>query len=65
MIIQDKTHVERAELSVWILIANAFLQGAHSLLRSDRLRTNNIGDLKVECNVLPNHRRMSASRMKV
>jgi hypothetical protein len=45
------TYIKSAQLGVWILVAYASFEGAHSLLGVDGLGSNDIGNLKVESNV--------------
>lgn len=47
------TYVECAELSIGVLVADAFLEGAHCLLRRNGLGPDDIGNLEVESYVFP------------
>ena len=49
--IQD-TDVERTELGVGILVADAPLEGAHGIFRGDSLGAYDIGNLEVQRNIL-------------
>lgn len=51
--IRQGAYTEGAELCVWVLVANAALERAHSLLGVGRLGSDNVGDFKVERDVLP------------
>lgn len=46
------TNVQGAQLGVWILVAYPTFESAHCLLCAHRLRTYDIGDLEIECNIL-------------
>jgi hypothetical protein len=44
---RQSSHIQCAQLCVWVLVADALLQRAHGLLWSDGLGANDIGDLEV------------------
>lgn len=46
-------YIQRAQLGVWVLIADAFLQRAHGFFGLDGLGSNDIGYLEVKSYVLP------------
>lgn len=47
------SHIQSTQLRIWVLVADATLERAHRLLWSDCLGANYVGDLEVECDVLP------------
>lgn len=42
------SYVQGAQLGVWILVADALLEGAHGIFGRHRLGADDIGDLEVQ-----------------
>lgn len=54
------TYVQGAQLGIWILVADAFLERAHGFLWRDGLGSDDIGYLEVQSYVLPVEHRIAS-----
>jgi hypothetical protein len=59
---QGRSYIESTELSVGILVSDALLEGAHRLLRRNGLRSDDIGNLQIQCDIFSRELLASSNR---
>jgi len=47
------TYIQGTQLGIWILVADALFEGAHSILGRDCLGSDYVGYFEIESDVLP------------